>query len=70
MAGDAFSMSEESKRLSVAELRGVIAHRYWKLDMGSVWLAAAQDVPGLKTKFERVLDELEEPPNRKNQLSG
>jgi uncharacterized protein with HEPN domain len=54
----------------VVGTRIVIAHHYWKLDMDSIWLTATQDVPDLKAKFERILDELEEPQNRENQLSG
>lgn len=40
------------------EMRSVVAHDYFKIDLGLVWATVKRDLPELRSDIQRMLDEL------------
>jgi uncharacterized protein with HEPN domain len=40
------------------EMRSVVAHDYFKVDLDLVWATVKQDLPGLREEIQRLLNEL------------
>jgi uncharacterized protein with HEPN domain len=40
-------------------MRNVLIHDYFGIDLGEVWRVIERDLPELKRKLERVIDEAE-----------
>ena len=45
---------------NMAGMRDIIAHAYFGVNLIRIWEVIEKDIPPLKPKFERILEELEE----------
>jgi uncharacterized protein with HEPN domain len=52
------------------EMRSVVAHDYFKVDLDLVWATIKGDLPGLREEVRRLLNELVQSPNAGNRPSG
>ena len=43
----------------IAGIRDILIHRYFRVNVGRVWLVIEQDLPDLKSKISQILEEME-----------
>ncbi|MFQ5820844.1 MAG: DUF86 domain-containing protein [Candidatus Heimdallarchaeota archaeon] len=43
----------------IAGIRDVLIHRYFRVNVGRVWLVIEQDLPDLKIKISQILEEMD-----------
>jgi len=43
----------------IAGLRDIVVHQYFGLDLGLIWDVAKKDIPELKPKILKMMDEME-----------
>jgi uncharacterized protein with HEPN domain len=41
-------------------MRDIVAHQYFGVDLETVWLVAANELPELKAKIQKIKSDLEE----------
>ena len=44
----------------LAGMRDIVAHQYFGVDLETVWLVAANELPELKAKIQKIKSDLEE----------